>query len=522
MEITSEAKLNLLACMENYRTVHEEVNALAEVFDERNVVILDKAFLFGRHLVHPRMIDIFTKMLKIEKDNDLNTIIISEVGPIGKFGEYLPELKAMVISMPRLLSSMIETIDAGVTDLSISAALWTNMIYTFCHELYHNISCGQADNLDDLDEEAEDEMAHKYAMDMLEEIQRTMDAEPAPLAELPWFNTRMMEHLVMKINAGNDNWTKQKIMMDAGLVFQGQIGDYTSLREYYKATSKDTIWENEGAELELKTDVVVSEDIKPKEEEVQMSQEVKDPFETNFPELAAKADAEAAKVEPTTPSETGLSMEEMEDLEMQAELAERIKETDMEDRTGSFIDIPVIPTTQKTEPVKAESVEPTTDMQIACRRMWMKLYNHMFTKCGWAGGKFTRAFDGMIEPVDLRDNPTALNLIESFVGLSPNFQRVVIDTENTVGTELEGKITGATFVNGTVPVFDITLNLGGVRRKFRLIAQNPAKGSTYGQRAKQGDRIAWLIDQNNEEWVALIDNGVYHVRVNGKWTPVNL
>jgi uncharacterized protein YdbL (DUF1318 family) len=80
-------------------------------------------------------------------------------------------------------------------------------------------------------------------------------------------------------------------------------------------------------------------------------------------------------------------------------------------------------------------------------------------------------------------------------------------------------IKGRTYKDGKLPGYLVQLNVSGQTRKFMLIAQNPETTSSYAARAQDGEKIAWLIDSDTNEYKALIANGVYHTSVNGQWVP---
>jgi len=536
--------------------VVKEAEALMGVFDERKVMVINKTFLFNHHLLHPRMVDIFTEMLKIEDDNDLNAIVVSEDGPKGKYGEYLPELKMSVISLPRLLEGSIETIEARASNMGIATGIWINMIYTFCHELLHNISLSTKQDLDMIDDKKEDELADKYANDMLEEIQRTMDAEPPALADLPWFNTRIMEYMVNKIKAGDKGWQKQKEMMDSGLVISSDDSQFTSLREYYKATSKDLIWENEGAPLELKTDleleVVEEEEVIPEEPTAIAGEEQFKPEPAEAP-METQPESMEDLFSNTCPE---LTAEDMEALDMQELLSDSApSDEDMKpvfEKNGIEIHKfypggkheveknPIMPTpvdhTKDGQPIygsredmqkaillnpEKHGAKPTMSIKEASRRFWMKLYNHMFANCGWENGRFTRLLEGVLMPVAV-DDPIMKNIVKSFTGVNS----VTYQPWTRELGDMNGMVTGLMFSKETIPAYQITIEAGGKRRTFRLVAQNPAKTSPYAIRARNGERIAWLIEctdpNSKDNYVAKIDNGVYHKRNGRSWIPVNL
>lgn len=598
----------------------EEVEALLDVMDERKAMVINKTFLFNHHLLHPRMINIFKEMLQVEKDNDLNAIVISELGPKKKYAEYLPEMKMAIISLPKLLDGSIETIESEEGKLGIAAGIWINMIFSFCHELYHNMSLSNVQDLDLIDKDREEEMANKYGNDMLSEIQRVMDAEPPTLAEFPWFNTRIMEHMVNKIQEGNQMWLGQKEMSDAGVIFKSNDNEFTSLREYFKATSADPIWESESAPLELKTDVELPEEAMKTTGEENMDESnfkagPKDRFAENFPVLAAQAD-EAYETspgpEPVAPAMQDDNLaEDMELLDMQNKLFENAP-TDEEmanafakngistktpadvayesiekDIQSGYKGVPgtspeakahyeahtevkpgldpnatdlglrqtkAVPELHKycangehiveKNPQMPTPVDRTVDgqpvygsredmqkavllnpeahkeptVQKACQGLWRAMYNQMFANCRRENGRFVDVVNDIsMNPINVVNSSVLKKAVESYVTMTTDGQMATVKPCNS-----EWFIRARAFANNTIPGFEVTLNMGNKKRKFHLVAQNPARTSPYAARARKGENIAWLIECETNEYCALIDNGVYHKKVNGKWTPVGL
>lgn len=519
------------------KTVIDNVDHLAEVFNTRNVTVLDNTFLFNYQLLHPKMLDIFTKILKFEQNNDLNAIVICPTGPGDRYGEYFKHERIMTIYLDYTLTETFAAIETKRPEFGISPAIWINLIFTFCHELHHNVAFSTDwEVANGIDEEILDKQADEWAMHMLEEVQRTMDAEPPAIAQLPWFGTRIMQHMIERIQGGaaNNVWLKQKEMSDAGLIFNKGDDKYTSLREYYKDSSTREIWENEGAELELKTTTdifdqatIAAETVmaKPVTEQMaliktlQTGEAIVDqtsPIQTN--ETDFKAGQEMVN-KLNTAFGVELDPEDLAEMDMVGQLSEPTTEEDeafnqiMTARptgpTGVPDTFPNIP--RKSNIVNQLLQEEPKTINEAARAMWMTLYNHMFTKCGWQNGTFTNP-RGAYLAAPISKDPITTNMVHKSYTINEQNQPIWVPCINGVH--------GRTFVKGTIPGYDLELNCNEQKTNIRLIVQNPAKTSQYAQRARQGDRIAWIINQTSNEYVGLIDNGIYHTRVNGKWTVV--
>jgi len=124
--------------------------------------------------------------------------------------------------------------------------------------------------------------------------------------------------------------------------------------------------------------------------------------------------------------------------------------------------------------------------------MYMRLYQQMFT-------------GDVLTPVMLTDAEKTLGLV---IGCSiwDGTKSIYVDVSKT------GTVAGLKYKNGTLPAYDLILNWGGRARRVKMIAQNPEKQSTYGARARAGEKIAWLIEVlpgGNGDFMAKIENGVY-------------
>lgn len=518
-------------------TINDEFAKLAEVLNTRDAMVLNETFIFNHQFLHPRMLDIFTKVLKFERNSDLNAIVICETGPGDRYGEYFKHEKIMAIYLDYTLTETFKAIENKNPEFGISPAIWLNLIFTFCHELHHNIAFVTDPEMAKItDTEILDKQADEWALHMLEEIQRTMDAESPAIGQLPWFGTRIMQHMIEKIQAGNQIWIDQKEMADAGLIFNKRDDKYTSLREYYKDSSSRQIWENEGAELELKATVpelggdkepepIDAFDQATQKAEAEMARPVTEQYELlnslnreKIQEIAAEVDPNfPLNAHPTGPAGAPIDPEDLADMDMIEQLNEPTGEADEPEDpfagTGSYVrndhvgDFVATGTTKSTPAQLPPGLFGIKTITEAARAMWMTLYNHMFSVCGWQGGKFTNP-RAVYPAAPISKDPITAGMVVKSYTVNENNQPAWIPCINGVH--------GRTFVEGTIPGYDVELTCGGQQVNIRLIVQNPAKTSQYAQRARQGDRIAWVI--NGKDFVGLIDNGVYYTKgADGGW-----
>ena len=445
--------------------------ALVEVMSERKCMVIHGVFIFGHHLINEKMLDIFWKILDRERNRDLNAIVISKSGPNDRYGEFLMDAKIFVLSLPYILTKSLEATEQTNPNFAINAAIWTNVIGTFAHELHHNVSYSTDRKHFDANKEQEEELAHDYGTHMSVEVHKCMDAEPPSLGMMPWFGRRVMEYMTQKIADGNETWKHQKEMLDNGLVYHRGPDKFKSLAEFWKVTEPDHNWEGDSAELELKVTDTTSELFK--------------------------------NTVPMIPEDDAMTPEQIEDGIMQNAMSEGVAPEAIDERLGEdadaiFDDDTGIllsgPTQTSTPEPPAQPNQPEMSFKDAGKWLWMRLYNHMFDAGGWANGKFNTANAVIEQPVIIAENPVACQMVGSMV--------VPI---------------GKLFTDGTVPCYDVELTIKGTKYNMRLLAQNPAKNSDYGKRAAAGEKIAWLINQTTEEWVGLIMNGVYYIKKDGKW-----
>lgn len=431
----------------------------------RRTVLPGNVVLFNSHLVHPTLMDIIEMALDEEKDHSLKAIFFSEKKSVkDDYGWYIPEMDVIVMNLPNCLEKTIKAMQENETGLSIAAAIWVNMIWTFFHELHHAIAWTIDAETCEAEREGQEEEAEAYAEEMLNIVADGEKVEGPALEELPWFK----EHAVKALAVTDRKFMeKQAEMMEKGLIFNHAGVEHTSMKEYFKDAS--------GAVTEMENDAVVLE-LAPDGELTQVKVE-----DLNLNAKDVQTFQPPAKAQP------------MEQLEMF--MGQEGTCYDIPDENGQ--EVQEEPQAQVPGSKVAAGALTNGTPRDAAIKMWLLLYNHIFENNGFNGISYAHG--------RVTDNPVPIPAdvaAHGFITGSRNNNGVWVQAD-------VGYVVGRYFKDGLLPGYDIGVLDGQTRKVFRLIAQNPKTGSTYAQRALKGAKIAWLIDTSTNSWIAKIDNGKY-------------
>lgn len=96
----------------------------------------------------------------------------------------------------------------------------------------------------------------------------------------------------------------------------------------------------------------------------------------------------------------------------------------------------------------------------------------------------------------------------------------IADLQMFVAALFQPEVHEFTFQREQVKIYPFA---GGAVRGFRLhgfiyLTQNPNKNSQFGQKARQGSQIVWVIRDKDNEYVGRVIDGVVEVKLNGIWT----
>ncbi len=490
--------------------------------------------------------------------------------PSGKVGMAYVDDGAIAINLEELWSSCLTALEEGVVKLSMTGIVWHELIKTLLHEIYHIDACREPElrKIIEDDMEAADKEAEELAGEAIIDLVKTLDVEPSPLSDMQFFNVKVMELMTSEMK--DEDWVvRARIMLEENIMYHDEDNDITltSFREYIRGIN-DPDSENESYEqgtsvidLIFNMDdgsVVKTAEVLPEPEvEVVEDKAVEAVGAIAEAMIEASVDVVKAVAETLTPVATvpeALGPDDIaETLTPAAALAlqstpippETVAETSQE----LFVPLPAEEESPVADSAFAESVPlpeniaaeqaqvaaaavavPSTappamtytpnglsaeTMVAFLKDVYMRLYTHIFTKCGWqlnSDQGFTNP-GAVLEPVSIAD----LIQLHQAPGLIMEY-----DTLDANGhlkpEEMKGHIRGLIFSKSNqhgIPAFAIYLNLGGNRVKRSLIAQNPAK-ITNGQyspialEARAGHAITWLFSEDeNKKFVAKIRDNIY-------------
>ena len=496
---TNDAAKDAAASEETSETAAPEVEDVQVEAGPENVLGVT---VFGAEMLHPKILVVIEAILEKEKANELKAIHFSDGNhPEGKYGTYLPDMQSMVIYLPKCLEGAVETlVQQPEIGMSVLGMFWLNITHVTAHELFHDIAYATAPDKNDLPDHEEE--AHQFGDEIMSELAKTVDFDPPPAEEIPWFHKMIMEIMVEKVNQGNEAWVKaQQEMMEKGLIFKSENAEATSMKTYFELTAK------------VKWDTPTN----------------------NYDGLEVVPDVPDAKPTEITNAEDAEALEAME------QLGGYVEETQVGDTLGieaqPFIppsgpaptaapnsgvvtptpgaDIPPwqapTPAAPAAAPVQsgpvtfgpgtpAQTPTPMGDpnMGALLHKVYEAAYNHMFSMCGWNGaGYFTNPL-GVYQPVTLPAD--AAHLITQFESVS-NGQKGWYPSN--------GQLVGELFKNGTLPAYHFEINTGSGTIKRKILAQNPEKGSRPAQEALSGICIAYLLDAADGTFKGVWKNGVF-------------
>jgi len=486
--------------------VAEEIQASEEVAEEiqAEVVVMPNNMevcginVFGCKLIHVKVLEILEDMFSREKDTKLVALFFSTTGPAGLYGEYLPDIKAAVINVSHCLNEAIRKVMRNDNlKLNVLHTAWTNILWAVAHELFHDVAWATEPEMADK-HDMEDE-SHDYAGNMIEVLAREGDIEMPEVEKLGWLYDTLMETLV-SMSANNEAFVKnQQAMIKDGLMFKGDNTECKTMKEYFVLTD-DTKWDN--ATLKKSAPVIKE---RPEGEPaptstpvagmdgsiLDMMDQFEDDGQAPWDEgIPAGGNSGVAFV---PPGPVAPPVTQPAPVYAPAGPPDAVFNTAP---TQPFI------TTPETKPhVQTTHVAATGDVSMAAKQLYMHLYQHIFQVCGFANGDFANV-DQIHQPINV-------------AGLAITQMGVLTGFRSAQGGQFQwsplgqGLMAGRTFKNSTLPGYDIEFTLNGQKHHFRFLPQTTSTASSMAQRARQGARIAYVIDADSNTYKARIIDGQY-------------
>jgi len=473
-----------------------------KIADVNGVMVL------GAESVSTRFLELLADINIEYPDNGMESVIIIEAADTPfRFGHL--EGRQLSINLANHVDEALEMSLEAQSHLSLRALIWHNLVVTLFHEVAHLEELREnPDAYPDGETPEIDEATTVKAQTMiLDFVKKGYNIEPPLVWEMPFFHGCIEEHMV-RFRDSVDPWCRNQVYMaENGLIYHDPDKGISimSMREYEQRFLPQLLGEY-GYTVDGK-----------------MKEEAK----VNTTEVIAL---------------TNMTNEELEDLDMFESFeeidTEDLDEGDMFDdaiesgtigvqetqpwippaapaQTTSFVAPPpppannqpwVAPPPPATANFKPNTLTPDAAAVVA-QAVYLRLFNHIFTNCGWTGTGFTN-MAAVLTPVDISDIPMAVDLIHSY------------DTQDPQGNKVRnlpcsGQIRGEIFGTAQLPGYTLNLTIGSAAHVRRLVPQNPNK-MRNGQltktaaAAKNGARIAWLINTeaaDTGKFVMKIENG---------------
>jgi len=145
---------------------------------------------------------------------------------------------------------------------------------------------------------------------------------------------------------------------------------------------------------------------------------------------------------------------------------------------------------------------PVEQCKAISKAVLLRLYAHLFQKCGWNGaGGFTN-LRGVLEPVYIGDIPGANQLFHSYE---------VIENKTMAEKRIVDTIQGHIMPKAGIPGYHLYLNIGGMKYKRAFLPQNSNKTkpnsselTAWAARAKTGEMIAMLTEEGKGVRISII------------------
>jgi len=547
------------------------------------IITMDKVAITGTELLGPKMTALVCELISLSPlpEDELNSVVIKADGhPKDLFGVALADANSIVINLAKCWDNAIEThIDDPETSLGVMGIVWFNILTAVAHELNHlAVAWGDRDEYEEKRKSEEgrqelEKIAEESALAEVIMLAQKFDTEiPAPV-DMGWIGAEWMK--ICTGTGKNDAWVRrnQKLLED-GLIWDEEDRKIKSFREYIRlcvamkgkyadhALGKySSEWEEQATtpvnmvltRADGSTEVFESEPVDQPKVEVDPETEEAAEALVNAAmgigsaegggyvgagqEWTPEMEEQTANIAYTltTPAAAGFAQA---DAAVGAQLEQETKkEAEIPTLTP-----PITPpqtfaeeaaTPPETVPVPKTyqeecSLSPEM-MATFMEKVYLRMYAHIFTKCGWQQNAQTGRFMFM-GPANIAGQVDISDLI-TYYG-AENFV-MEYDTHDANGVnghseKCQGYIRGHLSRPGSnlnvpdgaipegLPMYTIYLNINGHRIKRSLVPQNPEKKDSSGaykttaNDAAAGNVMAWVLrgDDPGKKFMFKIRNNV--------------
>lgn len=524
--------------------------------------------IYGSQLVSAKFLDIVKHALMTDdflKEDIVKVIVFSVNQPIDPDGNplfacYKSTEKLIAFNLQEHFDGAAELVKEVDGYMSLRGHIWYNMILSLFHELYHGLFIA-TDTESKMPSKAEVEATcNDMADDALTALCREFDVEPPPMGDEPFFGLRYMEFYIRKIKEGTDSWCLRQDALHDGMNIHYDDGrkEYIKLfRSFIRYTHggdadhKDPAWDQDPKPLQIIADAIT-----PAADAVAPAVEVT--ATTGFLQPAGvfhgpdTEEAVADYEDSLGLFDDAYTMEDWDTLPPEA--VDFNTQVIIPPSTGQIIETlgqPVVPETPVASPPAQVFVQPVTAaptqhvaesqqahrgapgqilptnlpnhnftpeaFRVVVEAVLLRLYTHLFNKCGYMGGMVNPCFDvngkwGILERISIADIPDVDKALYFYDFLDQ--QRI----QRTMVPITDGMLSGYCTKAGMLPAYTVYFNANGNCIKRVLLPQNSWKEklgvlSPPALRAQAGAIIAWMMDGDDnttKKFRGRIENSAFH------------
>jgi len=416
-----------------------------------------------------------------------------------------PEIMSILINMKKHFDAAEEYIKtAEDNQASLRCILWHNLLVSVLHEIHHAkiMATAQQEGKSKYriswTEELEME-ATEFAVRRIIDIAKTFPIEPPTNEEDPYFGSLIAEFR-QSIEESEEAWAVQeRELYDKNIIARGigpneEVVDILSFKEFLRLSCddekdvNDTAWNSQPnlfVTPEFQQTVQPMSTLPPAQPQPPVIIDDGDVYEY-YDDLDTLEDLPIDGMDnvPVAEPQPALNSNQLPPVPEPTTMAPN--------NVGTFPQVNQFQQPVGTGP--AQHVLPPEEIMAILKEVYMRLYYHIFTKCGFnpqAPTSFTNP-GAIFDPVNIGDIPNVDKLIK---GMD------ITDAEgNRVNqAPVNGQIKGVVFNESKLPGYWIWINCGGQLRKRTIVPQNPEKRDGNGNlkanavKARQGHRIAYVL-----------------------------
>ena len=202
--------------------------------------------IFNSHLVSKDFLNIVHDILLIYNQNNIDSIRFDcEGAPVvnGKpvLGTYCPNSKRIEFNLRRHFENAIAVSKDIQLHYSIRTLIWNSLLFTFLHEIHHNLSIKADPFIAEKYRQTEELKADEWSRNQLTKIARLINIEPPSLINEPYFCPLFNQFVKRLPEKECNTWFQhQKVLLDANLMYwhPQKHAAILTMKDYYLGSEK--------------------------------------------------------------------------------------------------------------------------------------------------------------------------------------------------------------------------------------------------------------------------------------------